>query len=107
GSTRLARECARGDLNAVQAAFRAAPEELNQDDSGGNTPLQIASLNGHTKIVKFLLSQGSRPDCESNDGDSPLIDAAENGHLDVVRLLLRANPNPHHQNKRGQRAIDV
>ncbi|KAF2805132.1 uncharacterized protein BDZ99DRAFT_363880, partial [Mytilinidion resinicola] len=108
GATRLARECEKGDLEAVQAAFNAAPEELNQEDFAGIAPLQKASLNGHSEIVEFLLDQGCRTDCESNDRDTPLIDAVENGHLEVVKLLLgKAKVNPHHQNKKGQRAIDV
>jgi ankyrin repeat protein len=108
GATRLARECEKGDLEAVHSAFSAAPEELNQEDFAGIAPLQKASLNGHADIVEFLLSNGCRTDCESNDRDTPLIDAVENGHLEVVRLLLgKAKVNPHHQNKKGQRAIDV
>ncbi|KAF2503331.1 hypothetical protein BU16DRAFT_37148 [Lophium mytilinum] len=108
GATRLARECEKGDLEAAQAAFNAAPEELNQEDFAGIAPLQKASLNGHFEIVEFLLDQGCRTDCESNDRDTPLIDAVENGHLEVVKLLLgKAKVNPHHQNKKGQRAIDV
>ena len=108
GATRLARECEKGDLDTVKAAYNAAPDELNQEDFAGIAPLQKASLNGHADIVEFLIDQGCRTDCESNDRDTPLIDAVENGHLAVVKLLLtKAKVNPHHQNKKGQRAIDV
>jgi hypothetical protein len=31
----------------------------------------------------------------------------ENGHIDVVKILLSHGVNPHHQNERGQRAIDL
>ncbi|OCL13864.1 hypothetical protein AOQ84DRAFT_371803 [Glonium stellatum] len=108
GATRLARECEKGDLDSVKAAYNAAPDELNQEDFAGIAPLQKASLNGHADIVEFLIDQRCRTDCESNDRDTPLIDAVENGHLAVVKLLLtKARVNPHHQNKKGQRAIDV
>jgi hypothetical protein len=108
GSTRLARESEKGNLDALRAAYEAAPEEIDVPDFAGITPLQKASLHGWDEVVGFLISKGCRTDCESNDRDTPLIDAVENGHLDVVRILLNeGHVNPHHQNKKGQRAIDV
>ncbi|KAF2183137.1 hypothetical protein K469DRAFT_711092 [Zopfia rhizophila CBS 207.26] len=108
GATRLARESEKGELSAVKAAYNAAPEELDQEDFAGITPLQKAALHGWAEVVEFLIEKGCRTDCESNDRDTPLIDAVENGHLDVVKLLLeKGKVNPHHQNKKGQRAIDV
>lgn len=108
GATRLARESEKGDLEAVKAAYDEAEGELDQPDFAGITPLQKAALNGCAEVVEFLISKGCRTDCESGDRDTPLIDAVENGHLEVVRLLLnKGHVNPHHQNKKGQRAIDV
>jgi ankyrin repeat protein len=108
GATRLARESEKGDLDAVKAAYDEAEGELDQADFAGITPLQKAALNGCAEVVEFLISKGCRTDCESGDRDTPLIDAVENGHLEVVRLLLnKGHVNPHHQNKKGQRAIDV
>ncbi|KAH7135663.1 hypothetical protein B0J11DRAFT_398378, partial [Dendryphion nanum] len=108
GATRLARESEKGDLAAVKAAYFSAPEELDQEDFAGITPLQKAALQGNDDVVTFLIQQGCRTDCESNDRDTPLIDAVENGHLAVVKILLnQGRVNPHHQNKKGQRAIDV
>ncbi|KAF2738858.1 hypothetical protein EJ04DRAFT_509395 [Polyplosphaeria fusca] len=108
GATRLARECEKGEVSLVRAAYNAAPEELNQTDFAGITPLQKAALHGWSDVVAFLIEKRCRTDCESNDRDTPLIDAVENGHLEVVKLLLnKGRVNPHHQNKKGQRAIDV
>ncbi|KAH7382318.1 hypothetical protein BKA66DRAFT_464222 [Pyrenochaeta sp. MPI-SDFR-AT-0127] len=108
GATRLAREAEKGDLDAVKEAFEDAADELDSVDYAGIAPLQKAALHGWADVVEFLISKGCRTDCESNDRDTPLIDAVENGHLDVVKLLLnQGHVNPHHQNKKGQRAIDV
>lgn len=108
GATRLARESEKGDLEAVKAAYDEAEGELDQADFAGITPLQKAALNGWAEVVEFLIEKGCRTDCESGDRDTPLIDAVENGHLEVVKILLtKGNVNPHHQNKKGQRAIDV
>lgn len=99
GATRLARESEKGDLASVKAAYLAAPEELDQEDFAGITPLQKAALQGNTDVVAFLIEKGCRTDCESNDRDTPLIDAVENGHLSVVKVLLhKGRVNPHHQN---------
>ena len=108
GATRLARESEKGDLDAVKEAYEEAPDELDQPDYAGITPLQKASLHGWAPVVRYLISKGCRTDCESHDRDTPLIDAVENSHLDVVKLLLnQGQVNPHHSNKKGQRAIDV
>lgn len=108
GATRLAREAEKGDLDAVKEAFEDASDELDSVDYAGIAPLQKAALHGWADVVKFLISKGCRTDCESNDRDTPLIDAVENSHLEVVKLLLnQGHVNPHHQNKKGQRAIDV
>ncbi|KAF2455945.1 hypothetical protein BDY21DRAFT_270287, partial [Lineolata rhizophorae] len=109
GATRLARECEKGDLTTVKQAYHAAPDELDQQDFAGISPLQKAALNGHVAVVEFLIDRGCRTDCKSKDDrDTPLIDAVENGHVEVVKVLLeKARVNPHHQNRRGQRAIDV
>lgn len=108
GATRLARESEKGDLDAVKAAYEEAEGELDQADFAGITPLQKAALNGWAEVVDFLIEKGCRTDCESGDRDTPLIDAVENGHLEVVKILLsKGHVNPHHQNKKGQRAIDV
>jgi ankyrin repeat protein len=108
GATRLARESEKGDLEAVKEAFEEAPDELDQPDYAGITPLQKAALHGWAPVVRYLISKGCRTDCESHDRDTPLIDAVENSHLEVVTLLLdQGQVNPHHANKKGQRAIDV
>lgn len=108
GATKLAREAEKGDLHAVKSAYLECPDDLDQSDFAGITPLQKASLNGHVDIVEFLINKGCKTDCQSDNRDTPLIDAAENGHLDVIRVLLRKGKvNPHHQNKKGERAIDL
>jgi len=107
GFTRLAEACENGDLDAVREWRQKDPEQLKQPEFAGNTPLQVASLNGYPEIVEYLLEQGCDPHCANGDKDTPLIDAAENGHIDVVNLLLKAGVDPTWQNRKGQQAMDV
>ncbi|KAF1350820.1 hypothetical protein BDV97DRAFT_156803 [Delphinella strobiligena] len=107
GFTRLAEACENGDLDLVKEWHEKDPEQLEQREFAGNTPLQVASLNGFPEIVSYLLAEKCNPHTANTDQDTPLIDAVENGHIEVVRLLLKAGVNPLRQNLKGQQALDV
>ncbi|KAL2822529.1 hypothetical protein BJX63DRAFT_417593 [Aspergillus granulosus] len=107
GRTRLARACAAQELEAVIARHEERPEDLNVADNAGNTPLQIASLEGCAPIVKYLIAAGCEIETCNIDKDTPLIDAAENGHLDVVKILLEAGANPRVVNSQGNEPSDL
>ena len=106
GQTLLARACARGEHDIAKARLMERPDDLNVADYAGNTPLQIASLNGHEEIVKLLVDSGCALDCVNNDRDTPLLDAVDNGHLVVIRLLLDAGVNPRKTNLNGEEPLD-
>ncbi|KAH6850184.1 hypothetical protein B0I37DRAFT_352699 [Chaetomium sp. MPI-CAGE-AT-0009] len=106
GQTFLARACAKGEYDTAKHRLQDRPEDINVADYAGNTPLQIAALNGYDDIVKLLVEAGCNLDCVNNDKDTPLLDAVENGHLDVVKILLEAGVNPRKANAYGQEPID-
>jgi hypothetical protein len=107
GRTRLARACAAQELEAAKARHAERPDDLNIPDNAGNTPLQIAALEGCAPIVKFLIEAGCEIDTKNIDRDTPLIDAVENGHLEVVKLLLDAGANPRIGNAEGDEPYDL
>ncbi|KAG5914970.1 hypothetical protein E4U42_000216 [Claviceps africana] len=106
GQTLLARACARGEYDGAKQRLRERPEDLNVADYAGNTPLQIAAINGCEDIVKLLIDAGCNLDCVNYDKDTPLLDAVDNGHLGVVNLLLDAGVNPRKANVNGEEPID-
>lgn len=106
GQTLLARACARGEYDGVKQRLQERPEDLNVADYAGNTPLQIAAINGCEDIVKLLIEAGCNMDCVNYDKDTPLLDAVDNGHLEVVMLLLNAGVNPRKANVNGEEPID-
>ncbi|KAM0720585.1 hypothetical protein Q7P37_004721 [Cladosporium fusiforme] len=107
GFTKLAEACEDGDLELVKEWRHKDPDQLEIEEFAKNTPLQIASLNGNSEVVEYLIGEGCRIDCYNVDKDTPLIDAAENGHADVVDILLNAGVDPLRQNLKGQQALDV
>ncbi|KAJ5654384.1 hypothetical protein N7490_001387 [Penicillium lividum] len=107
GRTPLARACADRKHDQVVMRFGERPEDLDVADNAGNTPLQIASLNGEASIVKFLLDSGCDINVKNLEKDTPLIDAVENGHVDVVKYLLEAGANPRTVNASGEEPYEL
>lgn len=106
GQTLLARACARGEFEGAKQRLADRPEDLNVADYAGNTPLQIAAINGCEDIVELLVDAGCNLDCVNYDKDTPLLDAVDNGHLGVIKLLLNAGVNPRKANVNGEEPID-
>lgn len=106
GRTILARACAINDGEA-EPRLKERPQDINIPDNAGNTPLQIAALEGHVKIVQILLEAGCDINCKNIDMETPLIDAVENGHLEVVKMLLDAGLDPRQSNAKGEEPLDL
>ena len=107
GRTLLARACASDDVSEVQRCLEQRPEALDIRDHTGNTPLQIAALNGSTQIVRYLLKFKPLLDTLNVNGDTSLIDAVKNGHVEIVGALLREGANSTIRNSKGLEPIDL
>ncbi|KAL4713431.1 hypothetical protein ACJJTC_010416 [Scirpophaga incertulas] len=66
---------------------------VNVQDDNGYTPLHHACLNGHSDIVRILLSVDASPCVVDKKGATPLHLAAWKGDSNVVAMLL-AHKNP-------------
>ncbi|KAJ3579384.1 hypothetical protein NPX13_g1185 [Xylaria arbuscula] len=106
GQTLFAKACAKGEYETAKKRLAERPEDLNFADYAGNTPLQVASLNGHEDIVQLLIEAGCNLDCRNSDKETPLLDAVENGHLAVVKLLLKAGVNPRKADAEGHEPLE-
>ena len=74
----------------LQLLVAASTEKsiLNTVDEDNNTPLHVASEQGHTKVVRILLQRGSDATQKNRLFLTPLASAAISGHYDVIELLL-------------------
>jgi len=78
----LKKSCSIGYLNGIKLAL-----EKGVDPSvNNNYAIEIAAINGHTEIVKLLLTD-ERVD-PSDENNFAIIYASENGHTEIVKLLL-------------------
>ncbi|VDI28919.1 Hypothetical predicted protein [Mytilus galloprovincialis] len=87
-----------GDYPLIRACEHGYTVEVenpnvNKRSLEGSSPVHVASQNGHTDIVRFLIEANADIDlCDINWG-SPLFIASCKGHTDTVRLLLERNAN--------------
>ncbi len=73
-----------GALGVVQT-LAAADIILNRKNPSGETAIMLAALQGHTEVVKFLISR----EAEVNQpGWTPLIYAATSGRNEIIKILI-------------------
>ena len=63
--------------------------DVEAKDDDGNTPIILASWDGHLEVVKYLHEEcHANVEAKDNDGWTPIILASEKGHLEVVKYLI-------------------
>jgi ankyrin repeat protein len=72
----------------------------------GWAPLHYASTHGHVKIMELLLEEHAFIDAQSPNGTTPLMMAAHYGTPEAVKLLLDAGADTQMKNEQGLTAID-
>ncbi len=83
-------------FEVVRFLLQQFPEQLNQMDEFGKTPLFFAAAHGHTKLVKYLIGLGAQLDTAVNEsgkgfcGSTAIISAMAGNHHSVVVALFNA-----------------
>ncbi|PYK66248.1 MAG: hypothetical protein DME50_06160, partial [Verrucomicrobia bacterium] len=67
----------------------------NGRDTGGRTPLLIATSQQDWKTARRLVDAGALVDLADTSGFTPLMAAAAHGNIDMFRLLLARTANLH------------
>ena len=82
----------------------------DMEDKEGETAVHKAALNGHLKVVQYLLPERADVHCQDADGWTALHNACSKGYLDIVRWLCESGgaaekidgvPGVDVRNKRG------
>jgi ankyrin repeat protein len=88
-----------GNVAEVNKILQKNPKLINITDRGRDfdgefkTALIMATINGHTEVVRLLLSKGADMNKPAHFGFTPLWYAAEEGHLDIAKLLINKGAN--------------
>lgn len=96
-----------GDLGQVRALADAGVN-LDGATEKGLTALMLASLQGHTEVVRFLIDS-KKVDVNAKDvsGTTSLMAAAKRGHVEILKLLLDAGAKPDSQSAQGMTALSM
>ncbi|KAB0796221.1 hypothetical protein PPYR_10282 [Photinus pyralis] len=81
--------------------------DLEKYDSQGATPLHIASANGYTSVVEFLLDHNVHTDVRDRDDWQPAHAAACWGHLEVLEILAQYGADLNAKNKNEETPADI
>ncbi|XP_064391958.1 uncharacterized protein LOC135339662 isoform X4 [Halichondria panicea] len=102
----LMEACDTGDVGVVQLALEGGADP-NQANESGQSPLWVASFDGHLKCVELLIDAGANVDMQAEHGATALHVAAQNGHLRVVEVLIAAMARVDIQAKGNRTALHV
>ena len=69
------------------------------------TALSIATINGHTDIVQYLVSEGAPVNAPNEDGSTSLMCACRNKHSEIVNFLLSHGADPNMQDHNNSTAL--
>lgn len=97
-----------GDIDSLKAIFtdEVDPSVLPhiKDEYSLATPIHMAAANGHTEVIKYLLSLLSKDDAKAlvnkrnESGNTALNWAAYNGHKETVEVLCDYGGDPFNKN---------
>lgn len=77
-----------GDLMLVKSMIEGNKDLLEIRIDTYFTPLNFASLEGKTDIVKYLVEKGADINTRDREGSNPLQNAAIKGYFDIVKILV-------------------
>jgi len=94
----------RGDIEATRA-FVLSGEDPNAADYSGNSPLHMASVNGHYDVVDLLIKGGARIDNRDKNMMTPLLATIRKGNVEMIRMLLDLGANRDHTDRNNRGAL--
>ena len=93
--------CLEGRLHELRTLLDSRDIDVNERNSGGITPLMLASERGHLDAVRLLIERGAELNSQRGDGVSPLYLAAMFGHKETAQLLVQTGAEIDIQDENG------
>ena len=87
--TQLHEACADGDVTEVSSLVYDRGHNINVQNNAGYTPLHYACYNGHSDIVKILMSAGAKKKITTDGGENSARLAEKMRHNELLKLLDR------------------
>ena len=72
--------------------MKNCPQCVHWRNSSSKTPLHIATENGHTSVVKYLLDNNTDVSSKDDKGDQPIHIASRLGHFECVIGIRSETP---------------
>lgn len=91
-----------GDFETVKKLLEKDPNLLNTGNRLQQTPLLMASYEGHANIVLFLIEKGAKIDQPDSFGATPLHMAVLGGQTEIVELLISKGADVNIKSKNGK-----
>ena len=97
------------ELGAKWQSFTAADlqaminggADVYAKDNNGNTPLHMATTQGHAEIISILLQAKADVNAKNNEGVTPLQFATQENHAEVISVLVKMGANVNATNNNG------
>ncbi|XP_071620754.1 ankyrin repeat domain-containing protein 7-like [Heliangelus exortis] len=80
---------------------------IDRRDRKNRTPLHLASANGHTEVVTFLVRHRCQLDAADNFGRTPLMMAVQFRHQACAGFLLKCGADPNLRDVVGNTALHL
>lgn len=96
-----------GELPTVRRLLDRHRADINTKNSNGIGCLQLALLNGHSKLAEFLIQKGIDIHMADPDGYTALHDAAVVENAVLVHKLISKGLSPLLTTNKGELVIDV
>ncbi|MBL7995396.1 ankyrin repeat domain-containing protein [bacterium] len=87
------------------ARFLRSYDSTSQGELNEPTPLMIAARDGHSKLVRLLLSRGADVNALATNGQTALMYAARYAPAEVVESLIKKGANVNAKDEDGKTAL--